>query len=105
VYRQLVIQRCTALSIPDGTYTQYGPQYLDKLLICFWLIKILKARIYLITGKEDFLFPEVKMKIYTSKIHSATTKTLDLTLYYTHDLKEFHTDIAANLIFLIILSC
>jgi hypothetical protein len=51
------------------------------------------------TGTEDFLFPEVKMMINTFKIHSATPQTLDLTLYYAHDLKEFHTEIDANIIF------
>jgi hypothetical protein len=51
------------------------------------------------TRTEDFLFPEVKMMINTFKIHSATPQTLYLTLYYAHDLKEFHTKIAANIIF------
>jgi hypothetical protein len=52
VYKQLVIQRCTALSIPDSTSTQYGAQYLDIPLICFGLINILKARIYLIQEQK-----------------------------------------------------
>ena len=99
MYKLLAIQRSTALIIPDGTFTQYGAQYLDKLLICFWLIKILKSPNISDTGTEDILFPEIKTMINTSKIHSATPQTLDLILYYTHYLKEFHTDIVANLIF------